>query len=540
MASLVRLLQIAQKLEDTDSRMTEPPQRPDWTPAYLVAAVAVVILGWHTLFEPFGRDQGIHATIAYAWGEGLTTYRDVFNMKPPLTTLMHRLSQMLFGLDQQAIRKLDLIVVLCAVLGLVRVMQRLDRSRAEAAFAGIGFALIYYALTYWEHAQTDAWAGMTVIGSLLYLQSAWQSPPRRRALWMLAGGAALAIGVAFKYTIAAAGLLVFTPLMAGGRDLRFRLSDLGYYVLGGTLLLAAVVAVLWSDGALKPFLEIQNFIRGYVAYGAQNPDLLRNITLILFPSPVIAWITFAGLLPWLAALMRGESRFVVITLIWGLTGFLSGQVQGKGFIYHFMPLVPVYAILFGLFLAALLGALTRRFDRPDLARGLIMLGLIWCMISTPIWVRTIRSLNLYLQREPIEAFHAFQRMPPDFNITATEEAARMLARHRQPGDSLFVWGYETMLYFLAQEPPRYRYPYAWPFVVDFHDGRYTDDLMSRLQANPPKHIVIQDQDATPWVTGRPESSAEFLALFPELRTFIELNYTEIDRTDRFTLMHRTE
>ena len=520
--------------------MTNTPPRPGWTPAYLVAALAVIVLGWHTLFEPFGRDQGIHSTIAYAWGEGLTTYRDVYNIKPPLTTLTHRLSQMLFGVDQQAIRKLDLIVVLIAVMGLVRVMQRLNRSRAEAALSGVGFALIYYALTYWQHAQTDAWAGMTVIGSLLCLQSGWQSPGRGRALWMLAGGAALAVGVAFKYTIAAAGLLVFVPLVAGGKDLRFRWSDLGLYVLGGALFLGAVIAVLWSGGALKPFLEIQNFIRGYVAYGPQIPDLLREVMVILSPSPVIAWITFAGLLPWLAALMRGESLFVVITLIWGLTAFLSGHVQGKGFPYHFMPLVPVYGILFGLFMAALLDALTRRFDRPVLARGLIVMGLAWCVISTPLWQRTVRSLNLYLQRAPIEDFHAFQPMPPDFDIATTEDFAKILATHRQPGDTLFVWGYETMLYLLAKEPPRYRYPYAWPFVVDFHDGRYTHDLMTRLEADPPKHIVVQDQDGTPWVTGRPESSAEFLQIFPELRTFIEINYEEIAANERFTLMQRVE
>jgi len=428
--------------------------------------------------------------------------------------------------------------VLAAILGLVRVMQQLNRSRAEAAFAGTGFALIYYALTYWEHAQTDAWAGMSVIPSLLCLLAGWRITGSRRALWMLAGGAALGIGVGFKYTVAASGLLVFVPLVAGGPALRFRLSDLGAYVLGGALVLGLIVLVLWSQGALGPFLSIQNYIRGYIAYASQAPGLLREVMVILTPSPVVAWITVAGLLPWLAALMRGESLFVGVTLIWGLTAFLSGHVQGKGFAYHFMPLIPVYAILWGLFIAALHTALLRRTGRVTLARGLIFIALLWCLVSTPLWPRTARTLNLVLNDAPRRDIHAFQPMPPDFDVVATEDFADRLATLRAPEDSLFVWGYETMLYLLAQEPPRYRYPYAWPFIVDFHDGRYTDDLMRRLAEDPPKHIVIQDRDGTPWVTGRPQSSAEFLTLFPELRTFIELGYTEVESTDRFRLMER--
>jgi hypothetical protein len=73
MAPWARLLQIAKKTTGPGQPMTDTAPRPRWRTAYLCAALAVGLLGWHTLFEPFGRDQGIHATIAYAWGEGLTT-----------------------------------------------------------------------------------------------------------------------------------------------------------------------------------------------------------------------------------------------------------------------------------------------------------------------------------------------------------------------------------------------------------------------------------------------------------------------------------
>lgn len=519
--------------------MSDTAPRESWRVTFICAAAAVALLGWHTLFEPFGRDQGIHSTIAYAWGEGLMTYSEVYNIKPPLTTLMHRLSQMLFGANMQAIRALDILVVLASVIGMVGLMQRMNRSRAEAGFTGVGFAVIYYALTYWEHAQTDGWAGMSVIATMHCLLSGWRSAGSRRMLWMLAAGAALGVGFMFKYTIGGALLLVFVPLLARKPDIRFRLTDLILFVLGGAAIVAAILAYLWIKGALIPFFEIQNYIRGYLGYTA-NPGLLHEITAVLSPTPANVLIVMAGVLPWLASLMRGDSLFFCSTLIWGFAAFLSGHVQGKGSPYHFMPLIPVYAILWGHFVAAVLAALTRSIGRPLPARALLAVGLAWVLMATFIWPRTIRTLNLKLSRAPVTEVHAFQPMPPDFDVVATEEFADILARHRAPGDSLFVWGYETMLYLLVQEPPRYRYPYAWPFVVDFHDGRYTADLMARLEADPPKHIVVQDGDGTPWVTGRPESSAQFLEMFPELRTFIDAGYEDIEKTDRFTLLQRRE
>ena len=512
-------------------------RQPGFGAAYLVAALGVLVLGAYTAFEPFGRDQGIHSTIAYAWGEGLTTYRDVFNIKPPMTTAMHRLSQVLFGHDMQAIRYLDWVIFFATTLGLVRILQKLGRSAAEAGAAGLGLSVIYYSMTYWEHAQTDGWAAFSVVPSLLCLIAGWERAGRARALWMLLGGAVLGLGVGFKYTIMAAGLLVFAPVLSQGAA-RFRWSDLGFYVLGGALVLGAIVAVLLSGGALEPFLEIQNYIRGYIAYGAGRSDFLWDLIVMVGPAPVNIWIILGGFLLWLAALMRGETLFFYVIAIWGVTGWLSGFVQAKGFAYHFLPMMPAYAVFWGLCIGALASALRRRLGSAALASAFMIAGLAWVISTTPIWPRMAGHLRLLQANATIQEHHAIHPMPVDFDIAATEDFAALLATHRAPGDSLFVWGYETMIYFLAEEPPRYRYPFAWPFVVDFHDGRYTPDLMARLAANPPRHVVIQNSDATPWVTGRPESSAEFLALFPELSSFFAAHYTPVAETEKFTLLER--
>ncbi|WP_295530185.1 hypothetical protein [uncultured Thioclava sp.] len=105
--------------------------------ARVFALIIVPLIGAYSLLEPFGRDQGIHATIAYALDNGLVTYRDVFNIKPPLTTAVHWLSQVLFGHSMMAIRELDLIFATLTALGLVEIGRLLRRGLA------FGFAALW-------------------------------------------------------------------------------------------------------------------------------------------------------------------------------------------------------------------------------------------------------------------------------------------------------------------------------------------------------------------------------------------------------------
>ena len=515
------------------------PGKNAWVLAYLTALIAVLILGAYTLFEPFGRDQGIHASIAYGWDQGLTPYRDIYNIKPPLTTLMHWIALALFGPDMQAIRLWDLIVTALAAMGLVRVMRDLGRSPAEAGAAGLALPVIYYSMSYWEHAQTDGWAGYTVIAMLICMAAGWRREGRARLGWMIAAGALLGIGFGFKYTVAAAALIVFAPLFSRGREARFAWGDLFGGIAGGLLVIAALTGVLWLGGALPSFLEIQGFIRGYIAIGADRaPNYLREIIAILGAAPINIVITGLGLLFWLAALMRGDMLFFGVVLIWGLTGFLSGHVQGQGFTYHFLPLMPVYAILWGLTFGGIWDAVARRGIglSPRLALGLAALVLI--LLRSPIWWRGVETARLLQSHAPITDHYAQHPTTPDFDIVETQKFADLIRAKYNPDQGVFLWGYETALYLLLEQPPRHRYPYAWPFVVRFHDGRYTQDLIDRLSENPPGLIIVQDGDATPLVTGRHQSSAAFLNDFKELSDFLDQKYEPVESSPRFTLWQR--
>jgi hypothetical protein len=241
-----------------------------------------------------------------------------------------------------------------------------------------------------------------------------------------------------------------------------------------------------------------------------------------------------GALAWLWGVRRGDAPLLhAVIALWLLAGGLSGFVQGKGFAYHFLPLVPPYALLIGLAGWRLVEAL----HRAGSGRVTLIAALVAALVAVPSDAvkRITQGLLAISGPSPVETMRAEIETGGDFDIHATLEFNEVMSRHREADDGLFVWGYETMLYFLQGEPPRYRYPYSWPFLVDFHDGRYYDDLITRLHADPPKHIVVQSRDATPWVTGRNQDSRDFLEDFQPLSDFLQTRYRLIESVPRFEL-----
>ena len=97
-----------------------------------------------------------------------------------------------------------------------------------------------------------------------------------------------------------------------------------------------------------------------------------------------------------------------------------------------------------------------------------------------------------------------------------------------------MWDHLTGLYFLAGKVPVSRFIYSWPLVVNFHDGKYTVELMKGLTKSRPDIFVVQSGDATPHVTGEDRDSAQMLAAFPMLERFLKENYTSVQKVGRYS------
>ncbi|MDJ0637918.1 MAG: glycosyltransferase family 39 protein [Paracoccaceae bacterium] len=500
---------------------TDPAVKRLALPVALV--LFVLVCGGWSLWEPFGRDQGIHATIAAALLDGQTTYSDVYNIKPPATTAVHALSQLLFGHAVSAIRALDLVFLAATVLVFWRILIHLGFSREAAFLAAAGVVTLYFTRSFWSRAQTDGWAAFLMVWSVWLLLLGWQRD-RRVFFWL--SGAVLAMAFLLKYTVATLGILIFLPLLVPGQ--LFRVQDFFALVFGGLAMLVAVLGLMAGTGALAGFIEIQTFTLGY-ATGLRLTfvGMLNELLRLAAGNVVEASLILVGLLALIVALPR-RALWPWLLGLWVICGSLSYFLQGKGFAYHAWPmLLPLAACI-----APASEAILSRLQRTT---RILFIGLVLVFFAVPSGI-AFTSWGLVAEGRTDEFGRSHGGS--DFNVDDNRTAAAFLNNALGDDETLFLWGYETELYFRTKTNPVHRFPYSWPFRVASGGSGYQDELMDRLRAAPPDVLVVEHGDAVPHVTGNPNDSRAELANFPKLADFIAAGYAKFGETPRFEYYRR--
>jgi len=112
-----------------------------------------ILLGSVSLILPFGRDQGIHAFIADSVLHGAVPYKDIYNIKPPMTTVVHAAALLLFGHSMTSIRILDLILTILISLGIFAFTVKAFKQPWMALFAALLFPYQYFQVDFWNTAK---------------------------------------------------------------------------------------------------------------------------------------------------------------------------------------------------------------------------------------------------------------------------------------------------------------------------------------------------------------------------------------------------
>jgi len=115
---------------------------------------------------------------------------------------------------------------------------------------------------------------------------------------------------------------------------------------------------------------------------------------------------------------------------------------------------------------------------------------------------------------------------------ANRRVAHWLATRTDPEASIYVWGFEPMLYEMAGRRPASRWIYNVPQRLDWaYRERARADLMRDLEAQPPAAVVVVGNDVLAGVTGSRRGSRWELENFPELRGWLEAGYRKALRVE---------
>lgn len=260
--------------------------------AFIAVSLALlgVLLGLHSLWLPFGDDQGLYFYVGREWKHGTLPYRDVFDHKPPGIYVIYRLALTLFGEHVGSAKVLELTCVLA--LGLLTARLVVPRGvrvpkGLYAASATLASLAHYGHFDYWNSYQTELWYtmfGMAAIVAAVHVKET------RRAAFAL--GLLASLGVLMKPMSAAYSSIGVVLLAARlvressaptlgapepePRRIRrflppFALAT-GWTLLGAALPIVLVLGYFGAHGALDAMIDI-------VVYGNRHyAKAFKNVT----------------------------------------------------------------------------------------------------------------------------------------------------------------------------------------------------------------------------------------------------------------------
>ena len=497
----------------------------------VVAACLAIVLSF-----AYGRDQGIYAVVARTMLEGGAPYRDAWDFKPPGIFVMFALARALFGPAQMSIRIVEGLAFLAMAWAMITLAERWWADRMAGLLAAALAALVHAQLDFWHTAQPETFAGILTILALVPGTSRRASPWPLFVAGFLFGCAGL-----FKPPLAGGGVVL--AVWAARRTSPWR----AFFPVAVGGLTAVLVCVAWfaANGAAGALYEaVFRFAPHYTAlswhgrsawgmsmeafgdwlFGYSGPALAGVLCLIVCRGPA-----------------RERDRWRVTPLLGGLVAVsLAGvALQGKFFPYHYAACWPP---------TALLGALgwRRAFGMARTRGSVALLGLLAFAslfrtatrdVEGTFWHRVAWRADLLLgnetQRDRLGSV-------ADIDAAINRRVAAELQRHVAREDSVYVWGFEPILYDMSEREAPTRYIHNVPQRASWSRSEARRELMHDLSEHPPQAIVVVSGDSMPMVLGHGDDSRVELEEFAELRRLIADHYGKLMLIGDFELYLRRD
>ena len=518
-----------------------------------LVVLVLLVLGAPTLLFPFGKDQGEYAYIGAAFLKGEVIYKDVFNVKPPMTHWLHAAASLVFGPYMSAIRILDFLWQLGAALCLFGIGVKLWGKWGWGLLSAVLYATTYYHTDFWHSAQTDGFINFPIALAVLLVMvgsGRWTVGSGR---WM---GAGVLVGVAvlLKYPI---GLMlpvlwVVYWLGAGRIDKRpIRLITAGFIL---PLLLFFIG--LAARGALDDFLQIQlgyipEYNAGFVTadnYLAFSWQIFSQVLQNQLYLQIFLVVLVLGLV--VLAVERPEKRLLWLLPLWGFAALVHLVIQNKYYPYHALPLLAPLVLTVTYFFQTISAVLTDKWPQLKyvVAAGAAFL-ILFIMVSpaSPYYYGDLgeryRPLTAVLGGEmTLREYYEEDKFGaygwPVFSSRANLEVADYLFTHSQPEDEVFIWAFEPAIYYLGQRQSASRFIYNFPLYGRFAWPEFRESVVAELTAEPPQVILVANGDAQPWLTGTDIDSAGALGEFPALNGLLQERYRLDTTIAQFSVYQR--
>ncbi len=486
--------------------------------AAIFLSVAALLLVLHGQRMVLTNDEGIVLESAQRMAAGSRLYVDFFGYMSPGSYWLQALVFRLFGIALWTGR---LIVILdfslqCSLV--YWLTARLASWRAATAvtlvFAGFQVADPAFLTSShrWDSA-TFALAGLCLAVSAVMNHRGWWR-------WA-ASGAALAAAAWCTPSLAIVAVVVAVWLAASGERRRNLIPLLG----GATAIALAGIAALASTGSLEAFfgqmawlrrnysgvnvLPYGSIIGGYRALLEGSHGILETTVRLV----LIACVALPAILPPLSILLggfalgrgkAGGQRDVLTLLLPGVAA-LAITAFPRADVMHLAFIAALPYALVGCALANLL---------PARAASWLALGsMVLAAVFASNYVRGWRESSPVAS--PAGILQVARDQAPD---------VQHLMQEVRPGDSLFVYPYMPVEYFVTQARNPTRYSYLMPGMMTHTQET---EALGELEATPPEWLLYMQPSPQEFLRVFP-NGAGLHWHFPELESWMQRNYRPVD------------
>ncbi len=496
---------------------------------------------------PMQRDQGVYAACGSILLHGGAPYRDCWDTKAPMTHYTYALAQALFGINLAG--PVILSAVMAALTGIV--LWRVGRrwfGDGIAWSAGLAYSLLLVSIPFDMNAQSEGFANLFIALGVWGIIGGAQDHNSRSSDFSrfatLGAGAAMAVAVLYKYTIALPVAAVMAAAILNAqyskhntlRPSRFAFHDLRftfYLALGFLLLIAAFTLYLLSRGALGFAVEHVTFML------TEFPKVTVNPTLLLSPGesgpplfylqrtmeqlgrlPVVYAFALAGCA---IAVWKRRERAGLLA-VWLISAIAVVYPQKVMTLYHWTLAFPALVLC--------AGALAREARRRRWVVAAIAVA-VAANIGYRFYADQWLISRPYLTGQQTRAeFFASQAVQDEI------EVAEYIRDRTAPQDLIWVWGNHSIMYYWADRRSPTRFIFNSPLMAAIGENefqpRWKNEVLESLYAHPPTYIVITWYDRT-WFDFK--NPVEEFADIPGYQNFLDRYYRRETFIGRFAI-HR--
>jgi hypothetical protein len=226
--------------------------------------------------------------------------------------------------------------------------------------------------------------------------------------------------------------------------------------------------------------------------------------------------------------------YTAVLAAWWVSAVIHFVVQNKFYDYHTLPIYAPLALMAGNLFADI--SKTRGVIR--FALGMVCVGLTLVLFSRADFPQKyVRLYEVATGKVDLQTSYGNDLFSngEDFSSRADIQVAEYLSAHTSQDEKIFIWGFESGVYFLSRRPNATRFIYNIMFYGRNASPELRQQFIEQIWEEKPFYVIIVRNDGMRHVTDTGEDSWATFHSFDEFHSFVVENYQLETTIEDFTI-----